>query len=192
MDVQSLLTGLQSLALAERIRQGTYLFPLLESVHVIGLSLVFGTIMVFDLRLLGFASTARPVSRMMADIVKWTWLAFVITAATGALMFITNATVYYDNAYFRAKIALLVLAGLNMAAFEVTARRTIHQWDRSASAPTSGKVVAGLSLAIWIGVIVTGRLIGFTTSRATVPNEAPAEINLDDLFGAPAPAPDSK
>jgi hypothetical protein len=188
VDIRAWLGWIQGSGFAERTRESLYIFPTLEAIHVIGLTLVVGTILVLDLRLLGLASTRRPVHRVIADILKWTWVAFVITAVTGVLMFTTNALVYFDNVYFRTKIALLVLAGLNMAAFEVTARRTINDWDSARSAPASGRVIAVLSLVIWVGVIVTGRMIGFTTSHATVtaPGPAPADVNFDDLFSAPA------
>jgi uncharacterized membrane protein len=183
VDVQSLLTSLQASAVAARIRDSLLIFPLLEAAHVIGLALVVGTIAAIDLRLLGLASTNRSFQRMSSDILKWTWAAFALTALTGALMFTTNATVYFHNVYFRSKMLLLVLAGVNMAVFELTAGRTIHRWDRDPSAPAIGKVVATLSLAIWIAVICAGRIIGFTTTRAAEP--APADINLEDLLGLP-------
>ena len=166
MDVAAILKSIEASGLATRIRESLFLFPLIESTHVIGLALVFGTIAIIDLRLLGMASTQRPFTRMASDILKWTWAAFALTALTGSLMFITNALVYYHNFFFRTKMALLVLTGFNLLAFELTAGRTIHGWDRDPSAPRSGKTVAALSLAIWISIIVMGRLIGFTTSRA--------------------------
>jgi hypothetical protein len=100
-------------------------------------------------------------------------------------MFITNAAVYYHNAYFRAKIALLFLAVINMLVFELTTRRTVAQWDRDASAPPLGRAVAAVSLVIWISVIVTGRMIGFTTTRASLAEPAPVEQNLEELLGLP-------
>jgi hypothetical protein len=184
--IHALLEWIQATSFAERTRESLYIFPTLEAVHVIGFTLVFGTILVLDLRLLGLASTRRPVHRVVGDVLKWTWVAFAVTAVTGALMFTTNALVYYDNFYFRTKIALLALAGLNMFVFEVTARRTINHWDSARSAPPVGRVVAVLSLVIWVGVIFTGRMIGFTTSRATVKSPAPADVNFDDLFSTPA------
>jgi hypothetical protein len=186
VDIRALLGWLQGTRLAEHIRESLYIFPTFEAIHVVGLTLVFGTILILDLRLLGLASTNRPVHRVIADILKWTWAMFAVTAVTGAVMFITNALVYYDNVYFRIKIALLVLAGLNMLAFELTARRTINDWDSARSAPPAGRVVAVLSLVIWVGVIFAGRMIGFTTSRATVAAPAPADVNFNDLFSAPA------
>ena len=180
MDLPTILTSLESSGVASRIRDSLYIFPLIESTHVCGLAMVFGTIAVIDLRLLGLASTRRPFRRMASDILKWTWAAFAVTAATGALMFITNAGVYYHNFFFRTKMAALVLSGINMLVFEITAGRTIHRWDKSSSAPLVGKATAALSLIIWISVIFLGRWIGFTTTRAATGPEP--EINFDNIF----------
>jgi hypothetical protein len=186
VDIASFLQWLQETGLAVRIRDSLFVFPLLESAHVIGLALVFGTIAVIDLRLLGIASTERSFQRMASDIMKWTWAAFALTALTGSLMFMTNAVVYFHNFYFRTKIALLVLAGLNMLVFELTAGRTIHRWDQAPSAPPIGRAVATLSLVLWIAVIFAGRIIGFTTTRASQAEPAPVDVNFEDLLGLPA------
>ncbi len=182
MDIAAFLKTLEASGLATKIRDSLLLFPLLESAHVFGLALVFGTIAIIDLRLLGLASTQRPFHRMASDILKWTWGAFALTALTGSLMFITNAHVYYHNFYFRTKMLLLVLTGINMLVFEVTAGRTIHNWDKAPSAPRAGKAVAVLSLTMWIGIIFMGRLIGFTTSRAAVAAPPPASVNFDNFL----------
>src|SRR5881275_27737 len=104
MDISALLASLESSGLATGIRQSLFVFPLIESTHVFGLAMVFGTIAIIDLRLLGIASARRSFRRMAADILKWTWAAFAVTAVTGALMFITNAAVYYHNFFFRTKM----------------------------------------------------------------------------------------
>jgi len=72
-----------------------------------------------------------------------------------------------------------------MLVFELTARKTIDRWDRASTTPSSAKVVATISLVIWIGVIVAGRVIGFTATRATVPAEAAPDVNFEDLLGLP-------
>ena len=185
MDLSGFLQSLAASALATRIRESLLLFPMLESFHVVGLGLVFGTILIIDLRLLGWASTQRPFERLASDILKWTWAAFALTALTGSLMFLTNAPVYFHNSYFRIKMLLLLLAGVNMFVFERTARRTIHTWDKSPSAPPAGRRVAALSLVMWIAIIVMGRLIGFTTSRASVAAPPPASVNFDDFLTGP-------
>jgi hypothetical protein len=178
----ALLKALEASGLATKIRDSVFLFPMIESTHVIGLALVFGTIAIIDLRLLGIASTQRSFQRMASDILKWTWAAFALTALTGSLMFITNASVYYHNFYFRTKMLLLALTGINMLFFELTAGRTIHKWDQAPSAPRAGKAVAALSLAMWIGIICVGRLIGFTTTRAAGAPPTPADMNFDDFL----------
>ena len=186
MNVSQMLQWLQETGVAIQIRDSLYAFPLLESVHVVGLALVFGCIAILDLRLLGVASTNRSVSRILSDLLKWTWAAFALTAATGALMFITNAVVYFHNTFFRAKMILLVLAALNMLVFELTARKTLRRWDEApAVPPTSAKVVATLSLIIWVGVIVAGRVIGFTATRAQAPTETQPDVNFEELLGLP-------
>ena len=200
MDITAFLKSLEASGLATRIRDALWLFPLIESTHVIGLSLVFGTILIIDLRLLGIASTHRSFKQMASDILKWTWAAFALTALTGTLMFITNALVYYHNFFFRTKMLLLVLSGINMLIFELTAGRTIHNWEKAPSAPSAGKAVAAVSLVMWISIIIMGRLIGFTTTRAAVLAPPPAGVNFDDFLqgtpdkrgGTPTVHPDKK
>jgi uncharacterized membrane protein len=180
-----MLEWVQRTGVAVQIRDSLFTFPVLESIHVVGLALVFGTIAILDLRLLGLASTRRPVSLIMRDLLKWTWAAFALTAVTGALMFSTNAVVYFHNTFFRAKMILLLLAAVNMLVFELTARRTLKEWDASPSTPAMAKAVATMSLIIWVGVIVAGRVIGFTATRSAVPAEAAPDVNFEDLLGLP-------
>jgi hypothetical protein len=182
MEIATLLASLESSGLASTIRHSLRIFPLIESVHVLGLTMVFGTILIVDLRLLGLASTRRPFTAVASDVLKWTWLAFAVTATSGMLMFITNAAAYYHNAFFRAKMALLVLSGLNMLAFELTARRSVAMWDRKVAAPAAARVVAALSLAMWIGVIILGRWVGFTSSASPAPADAIELERLEDLL----------
>ena len=184
MDIAGFLASLESSHLATGIRDSLYVFPLIESLHVLGLTVVFGTIVIVDLRLLGIASIRRPFTRITSDIMKWTWAAFVWTATTGVLMFITNANVYYHNFFFRTKMVLLALAGLNVAIFELTSGRTVHHWHKDAAAPRAGRAAAILSLVLWITIIFMGRWIGFTTSQSKAPLDR--GINLDDLFPPPA------
>jgi len=179
MDLSPLIAALEASAVAAAIRNSLYLFPLIESVHVLGLTLVFGTILIVDLRLLGLASTRRPFSVVAADGLRWTWIAFAITVATGALMFITNASTYYHNFFFRTKMTLLALSGLNVLVFDVTARRSIITWDEETRAPRSGRIAATVSLVLWIGVIFLGRWVGFTTSSQPTTNEP--GVNLEQL-----------
>src|SRR6266446_9006368 len=125
MDIAAFLKALEASGPATTIRNSLYIFPLIEATHVFGLAMVFGTIAIIDFRLLGVASTRRSFRRMASDILKWTWAAFIVTATTGSLMFITNAGVYYHNFFFRTKMVMLAMAGINMIFFELTAGRSV-------------------------------------------------------------------
>jgi len=184
--MDSSLNWLQNTSVAIHIRDSLLLFPLLESTHVIGLAIVVGTVVIIDLRLLGLATTHRAFSRLGADTLPWTLCGFAVAAVTGALMFTTNATVYFHNTWFRAKVLMLGLAALNAIVFEMTARRTLGDWDLRRSTPPMARTVAAISLVIWVGVIVAGRMIGFTATRASVNQTTPAqEPNFEDLLGLP-------
>jgi hypothetical protein len=187
MDLSVWLESLEQTSLARGIRASLYLFPFLEAVHVMALSVVFGTITIVDLRLLGIASTRRPFSRMSPELLRITWGAFVVAALTGALMFTTNARVYVHNTAFCVKMVLLALAGLNMVLFHLTAGMTVARWDQAPSAPPFGKLTAALSLTLWIAVVFAGRVIGFTTTGAQAKQSAPPPAaNFDDfLTGGP-------
>ena len=161
--ISSFLAWLQNSHLAMAIVGSAYLFPMIESLHVIAVTIVFGTIILVDLRLLGFASTRVPFTKIASDALKWTWGAFGLAVVTGTLLFITNADVYYHNFYFRTKMLLLALAGLNMTVFEFTVYRSVQTWDTDRAAPPLGRTIAILSLVIWVTVIFCGRWIGFST-----------------------------
>lgn len=180
MSVDGALSALEATRLAASIRASLYFFPFLESLHVVGFTMVFGTIAILDLRMLGIASIRRPVSRIALDVETWAWIAFAVTAVTGALMFTTNAGVYYHNIFFRLKMAMLVAAGLNVLAFELTARRSLPQWNTDAKAPFAGRAVATVSLLLWIAIIFMGRWIGFTTTHAGA--KVAPDVNIEDLL----------
>jgi hypothetical protein len=183
MDIQGILERLESLSLATGIRDALYLFPLIESFHVVGLATLFGMIAILDLRLLGVASDRRPVARVLSDTLKWAWMALGLTAVTGTLMFITNASGYYINPFFRAKMILLVLAGINVTVFELTSGRALRRPEMEANVPGVAKAAAVFSLVLWIAIICAGRWIGFTKTQPEKP--AGSEINFDDLFTPP-------
>jgi cytochrome c556 len=183
VSITSWLEGLENTGLASGIRDSLYIFPFLESIHVMALSVVFGTITIVDLRLLGFASTQRPFGRMSKELLRITWCAFAVAALTGALMFITNARVYASNTPFLIKMGLLALAGINMAVFHLTAGKSVSRWEKTPAAPGIGRVTATLSLSLWIAIVFAGRVIGFTTTGAQARESAPAPTNFDDFLG---------
>lgn len=162
MSLDPFFQWLESTMLATAIRENALLFPLIESVHVLMFTVVFGTIAIVDLRLLGISSRDRRVSALSADILPITWAAFALAVLTGTMLFSSNATKYSHNIYFESKMALLGLAGINMLIFHLVGSRNLANWDDAAHTPWQAKVAGGCSMLIWIGVIVCGRWIGFT------------------------------
>ncbi len=161
MSILDICTALENSALGVAITESEWLFPVIETVHVIALTLVIGSIAMLDLRMLGVSNRNHGVIQLADETLPWTWSAFVVAAISGVLMFVSAATTYYDNIPFRMKLVLLALAGLNMAVFHLTAYRAVHDWNHTLPTPQAARIAASLSLVFWIGVVVAGRWIGF-------------------------------
>jgi len=144
------------------IAESTWMFPTLETVHVIALVTVLGMIAIVDLRLVGVGSRSLAVTKLSKDTLPWVWGAFVLAAITGSLLFISKATSYVVNPYFLWKLVMLSLAGMNMMYFHFFTYRTVEHWDLDPSVPTGAKVAGALSLIFWLAVVFFGRAIGFT------------------------------
>jgi len=144
------------------IAESAWAFPTIETLHVISLVTVLGTIFVVDLRLLGLTSNKFAVTTASRDALPWTWGAFVCAAITGLLLFVSKASSYVENTYFLLKLVTIALAGLNMMYFHFVTWRTVGEWDRDVPVPTMVKVSGALSLVFWILVVFFGRAIGFT------------------------------
>lgn len=146
--------------LAVAIARSNWLFPAIETVHVIALTLTIGTVLILDLRLLGLASIAQAHDALRREVLPWTWGAFAVAVLSGALMFVSQASGYAANGAFRFKMALILLAGLNVFVFETIVGRDDSAWERAV--PAGAKCAAGLSLVLWIAAVFFGRRIGFT------------------------------
>lgn len=160
--LQDLIAFVEHGTLGELVRENDLLFPFIESVHVLAVCLVVGSIAVVDLRLLGFASVDRPVGRLMRSVLPITVGAFGLAVAAGSLLFISHASKYLENRFFIAKITLIALAGVNMAVFHLIGARNLDQWENDALPPLFARVAGGLSLFLWVSVVACGRWIGFT------------------------------
>lgn len=163
MILKSFWEALEASTLGTTIASSEWLFPSIETMHVIALVTVVGSIFIMDLRLLGFSSRKRPVSAVSHDTIPVTWIAFCCAVVTGLLLFVSKATTYTANPYFIFKMFLLLLAGVNMAIFHRMTWHSIGKWDREVSAiPLAAKIGGGLSLLFWTLIIFCGRIIGFT------------------------------
>src|SRR3954463_9038204 len=134
-------------------------FPYVEGAHVLALSLSIGTVMWFDLRLLGATMRTRSVVEVFEDVKPWMFAGFVVMFSTGALLFAAHATKAYSNNFFRAKLALLILAGVNAAVYHFTIDRNRSAWGKSPFPPAAARLAGLVSLLLWFSVIAVGRLV---------------------------------
>jgi uncharacterized protein DUF6644 len=160
--ISAFCSWLEGTALATGIAESAWAFPAIESIHVVAITMVVGSIAVADLRLLGLAWKSRPVTDVLHDVLPMTWIAFAVALICGSLMFISQASKYLDNSAFQIKMLLMLLAGLNMLAFELITLRSVARWDRGVPVPPAGKLAGAVSLACWLGILVYGRQIGWT------------------------------
>ena len=162
MNIDHWLHVLKDADFATAIRENGSLFPWLESIHVLGVTVVIGGVGLIELRLLRVASQNRPVSRVLKDALPVVWVAFALSIISGFLLFASNATTYAYNTFFLVKAALLVAVGLNALGFHALVERSIAKWDTAARTPIPAKIAGAFSLAAWIGVVICGRWVGFT------------------------------
>jgi hypothetical protein len=159
MSLETLWTWLENLPLAMRIGESWW-FPLLESLHVVGVTFVFGSLLMVDLRLIGVAGRDYAISRVAKELVPWTWAAFTLSLVTGLGLFITRADHYAGNIAFQLKMLALLLAGINMLVFHFGVFRSVAAWDAAATTPTNAKAAGALSLLLWMAVMLAGRWVG--------------------------------
>lgn len=146
-----------SIALHESI----WAYPLVESVHVLTLCLFLGTAVMLDLRLLGVVLRRVPVSEAAEQLFRWMVAGFVLMVISGALLFYAIPVRTYLNIFFRIKVAMLVLAGLNAWIFHRTVYRRVADWDLDPVTPRAARIAGGLSLALWAAIVVAGRMIAY-------------------------------
>jgi hypothetical protein len=142
-----------------RVMQTRWGWPIAESVHFIGLTLLVGTIFLFDLRLLGLARRI-PIGALH-KLVPWGVGGFLLTAASGMLFLLAEPDQYIYNPAFHWKVVFMMAAGLNAGSFYLVAYRRTASPGAPDEAPRVAKAIAVASLCLWIGVIVAGRLLTF-------------------------------
>lgn len=165
-SVTNFMEWLQALPLAVYIHQHKWAFTAIEVFHVAMISLVIGSIAIVDLRLLGRASTKRLFTEVSHDILPITWTVFVLAAAAGFLLFISQATAYFMNTAFWIKMGIMAIAGINMLVFELITARGAQEWNQTATPPLPARLAGGISLTCWVLIFVFGRWAGFTVLPA--------------------------
>jgi hypothetical protein len=148
--------AIEASAFGHAMRESGWLFPAVETVHLVGISILVGSIAVLDLRLLGL-SRALPVRRLAAHILPWTAASFLLIVPSGLAMFIAHAEDLIASPVFAAKFCLILAAGANAGVFQAGVFRRAAQWDVDVMPPVAARMAAAISLVLWISVIACGR-----------------------------------
>lgn len=143
------------------LHESRYAYDLIESVHVWTLCLFFGLAVMFDLRLLGWTMRSLPVSEVSRRLLPWTVVGFVIMVMSGTLLFVAIPLRTYQNIFFRAKMVMLTLAGLNVWIFHSGVYRRVATWDLASVPPRAARVAGALSLVLWVCIVLSGRMIAY-------------------------------
>lgn len=149
--------ALQYSPLLVEMRSSPWLFPMIASVHLLGLAMLGGAVLIVDLRLLGFGLTRRRVAEIGHDAEPWLFASLLILVPTGLLLFMCFATKYYYLTAFWVKVACLLLALM----FTFSVRRRVVMADDGNANTLRDKLIASTSLSLWATVALAGRLIGF-------------------------------
>ena len=143
------------------LHESQYAYPLIESIHVWTMAVFFGSVVMFDLRLLGVALRKVPASEVVDRLLPLTIAAFVIMVISGLLLFYAIPLRSYQSIFFRFKMLLMLLAGLNVWLFHSRVYPKVATWDVEGVPPRRARVAGAVSLVLWIGIIFSGRMIAY-------------------------------
>ncbi len=153
------LHTLEMSGIGEVMRQSPLLYPIVETLHIMGFAILVGSIVAFDLRVLGFGR-AVPIEQAARHLLPVAWVGFALAVPMGILLFSTEATSIAVNPSFQVKISLILLAGINMLLFHRGPWRGVAHWANG-TAPSAARAGAAISMALWLGVLAGGRLIAY-------------------------------
>jgi len=161
LDLLPLCKWLEQSWVGGGVRESLWLFPTIETLHLLGMTVLVGAVSIVDFRLLGWVMRRERVSELAGRLLPWAWAGFAVQVITGAILFSSEAVKVYGNPAFRVKMVLILLAGVHAAIFHWGVRQDMGAWDGSAVLPAKAKIAGGISILLWIAIVAAGRFIGF-------------------------------
>jgi hypothetical protein len=153
---------LEMTAVARFVQESLYGFPAVVAFHIMGLTLSVGTLLWFDLRLLGLVMPACRVSDLYRRLSPWLLTGFAVMFVSGGMLFAAFATAAVENLYFRIKLSAMLIAGVNALVFHYFTQRSIAGWDDAPRPPVAARVAGLTSLFVWAVAILSGRMMSYT------------------------------
>ena len=148
-------------AASAAIVESIWAYPVIESLHAVGIAVFLGLLLVWDLRLLGLMFPTVPVSEIWTRLIPWISIGAAFMMLTGVVLFVGNPVHYWGHVFFRIKLAAMALALVNVFAFHLGIERKLVSWDLYPVPPLAARVAGALSLILWAAVVVAGRLSGY-------------------------------
>lgn len=143
------------------LRESFYVFPIVEGIHVISLAFSVGLVIWFDLRLAGLILRDQPVSAVFRPLRPFMLTGFAIMFVSGVALFWALALRCYSSPFYWIKMALLLLAGINISIYHLTIDRRQTEWDTMLIPPIQARIAGLVSLTLWVGIIAAGRLMAY-------------------------------
>jgi hypothetical protein len=166
--LQDFCQWLYDLPWVVHLEESDNLFPIIETVHVLGIMLMAGTIIAVDLRVLGIVFRGQPVQRIVGALLPLTWWGFALMLSSGLPLFAAESIKLIHNPAFQMKLALLTLAGANALLFHRTVYKRVGDWGNTGVAtPAAARFLAATSALLWFAVVVAGRLIAVFSNTPT-------------------------
>lgn len=160
--LRSLFEWVDVLPLSLAWRESLSAYPILLTTHVVSMGLVAGVILFWDMRLAGMALGRVPVSKIQSSMFPWMTLGLVLNAGTGFVMVFSQPMRYFPNFYFWIKFIFMGLAAVNALYFHFTINNTVAEWEHDPITPFAARMAGYASLALWVGIIITGRMIAYS------------------------------
>jgi hypothetical protein len=160
-SIKTFLDVLQEWPSSIAVRESIYGYTALLSLHVLAMCLFFGLVLMMDLRLMGVGNMRTPFSQLQRRLFPWQILGMLVSAVTGVILIYGQPSRFYTNIFFYVKMVMMFVAAINALAFHQSSYHTVSRWDAGGPPPASAKLSGVLSIALWAGVVVAGRLIAY-------------------------------
>ncbi|MEE8238100.1 MAG: DUF6644 family protein [Gammaproteobacteria bacterium] len=161
MSLVSLCDWLATTPGSIALHESRYLYLIVLTVHVMTLCVFVGIAVILNLRLMGVTMLRVPVSEVIGRLLPWIVAGFSVMIVSGSLLFYADPLEKYGNLFFRVKMGLLILAGVNVWVFYTTVYRNVVEWDLDPVPPGRARLVGGVGLVLWAAIITAGRMIPY-------------------------------
>jgi uncharacterized membrane protein SirB2 len=157
MSIFEICQWIQDSSIGTQIRESTYVFPVVEGLHVIGLAISVGTIAIVDLRLIGVTMKKERVTDVIEQLQAMTLTGFALMFISGILLFWSEAARLYPSYSYRIKFIFIALLGINAALFHSSIYQTVDKWNNDAVTPWRARMAGWIGITFWAVVIFCGR-----------------------------------